>query len=611
MGRVRIAALALAGALFSGGAVAQAPEALAAWDFRPAYALEGRAENLPGRQEDLEAPLPPMFAPQKEAPLFFGQEAADGRPVLREAGAVPEHAFTVEAWLLVHVPGPIGAVTGQFAPDKVEDAGWYLAYHDDACYFGASTAEGPAVLEADGAAMKPWNGWWYQVAAAYDGARLRLYINGEAAGEAELPAPMRAADTEDLAVWAYLNDEPNMQLGNLMQGLWLYDRALDPDAVKARFETLSRRADEGRLFGGRAHYTAGPILQMVQQDRATILWEIDRPATATVYYGGGLSLENTITIDKAARLHEVTLEGLETGRQHYYRVEAETADGTVLDSGRLTFQTAVAEDQPYSYIVIGDTETRPHVNHRLAKALWGERPNFVMNVGDLTDSGRKPRRFEWTHEYLSAMTPLFSRVPVFPVPGNGESDLYWYRHYHALPGGEAYYSFRYGNAEFFMLNSNELILPVTEQYQWLDKALQESTATWKFAAHHHPPYTSDENDYGDTYAKGSAWGDPRVRALVPLYEQYGVDIVFFGHIHSYERTWPLMDGAVRKDNGVVYIQTGGGGGNLENAAPMRTWFMRKFYRGHHYCLLNVHGGTLDYKMYDLDGRLRDAFRIEK
>jgi len=271
----------------------------------------------------------------------------------------------------------------------------------------------------------------------------------------------------------------------------------------------------------------------------------------------------------------------------------------------------VHDASAFSFAVIGDTEARPHINDRLAQAIWGERPHFVINVGDLTDGGQRPHRFEWTLEYFLGLNQLLGRIPTLPVPGNGESDLYWYQHYHALPPPHHYYTFGFGNAEFFLLDSNRPLGPGSDQYDWLDRQLGRSNARWKFVAHHHPAYTSDEDDYGDTWRGGSQLGDANVRGIVPLYEKHSVDIVFFGHLHTYERSWPIADGRVDLDRGVRYIQTGGAGGNLEDFTPTRNWFTTKLYRGHHYCLLNVFGGHLSFQMFDVEGRLRDAFELNK
>jgi hypothetical protein len=102
-----------------------------------------------------------------------------------------------------------------------------------------------------------------------------------------------------------------------------------------------------------------------------------------------------------------------------------------------------------------------------------------------------------------------------------------------------------------------------------------------------------------------------VRPLVPLFEKHGVDIVFFGHLHSYSRIGPIRDNLINRAKGVTYIQTGGAGGNLEDFAPTKTWFSQKLYAGHHYCLINVSDDRLFFKMYDLKGNLRDYHEMRQ
>lgn len=161
-------------------------------------------------------------------------------------------------------------------------------------------------------------------------------------------------------------------------------------------------------------------------------------------------------------------------------------------------------------------------------------------------------------------------------------------------------------------NQKEELKPGGIQYEWLEQELAASSATWKFVAHHHAPFSSDEDDYGDTWEEGETdMGDLKVRELVPLYEQYGVDIVFFGHLHLYERTWPIRDLEVDPEYGVVYLVSGGAGGNLEDTAPSRSWFSTKLYRGHHYSRIDIWGGKLFFKMYDLNGALKDYMELEK
>lgn len=578
------------------------------WGFMPVYTLEGKARNMRGFSERPveETPLlsPPAIAPVR----LLGMMPTERRMGLLDSNSLPEEAFTIELWLLVHVPPQVGALAG--AVDPAAGKGWFVSFYDRDISFGLSAGDSDmeTISVND---VPPW-GRWYHVAATYDGSAMSLYVNGNnLAGSDALSGGVTYPNAAEFEIAAYLKNEPYMGLGNMVHEVRLYNRALSVTDIESRYDEYKTLAMEGRFLVEEMHFTAGPILQNSKKDSMTILWETDRPSSGTVKYRPAKDPEWTeVKSEETSRLHEVALEELKANTPYFYSVVAEGSGGEKLDSGELTFRTAVEEGDAFSFIVIGDTETRPHINDLVAKMAWRERPNFIIVVGDLTDGGFEDSKYEWTHEYLAAMSQLYGRIPVFPAIGNGEADTHWFKYFHSLPGPEVFYTFRYGDAEFFMLNSNLFIGAGTAQYLWLKKKLRESDAEWKFVCHHHPPYSSDENDYGDTYETVSMLGDPRVQSMAPLYERGRVDAVFFGHIHGYERSWPVRRGKAA-GRGVVYVQTGGAGGNLENFAPTRNWFTSKLFRNHHYCLINIFRNKMYFKMYDIDGRLLDFFEITK
>lgn len=107
-------------------------------------------------------------------------------------------------------------------------------------------------------------------------------------------------------------------------------------------------------------------------------------------------------------------------------------------------------------------------------------------------------------------------------------------------------------------------------------------------------------------------GDLRVRNdFVDIYEKHNVDVVFFGHLHSYERTHGIRSNQINSEQGVIYVQTGGGGGNHERASPTRNWFTRKVFSEYHYTMVNIVDNTVTVTVIDADGRMRDQFRLEK
>ncbi|HBE14303.1 MAG TPA: hypothetical protein DCY74_09045, partial [Clostridiales bacterium] len=143
------------------------------------------------------------------------------------------------------------------------------------------------------------------------------------------------------------------------------------------------------------------------------------------------------------------------------------------------------------------------------------------------------------------------------------------------------------------------ILPGSKQYRMLENALASSDVQWKIALHHHPVYVS--SGYYNLVEQKTFTGDPNTTQLRSLYETYGVDLVFNGHIHNYERTMPIYQGQIDTEKGVTYITTGGGGGKLDEAAISRTWFMAETKSRHHYIKIKIWDNTLSLEAIDSTG----------
>ena len=270
----------------------------------------------------------------------------------------------------------------------------------------------------------------------------------------------------------------------------------------------------------------------------TVVWSTTTRARALLAWGSTEACEQRIEPEGTQRIHQVRIDGLQPGTQYFYRAGSSDETGAALQGEIRTFETAPGTDEPIAFTVISDTQDNPPVASALADLAWSQRPDFVLHPGDLTGTGSL--QGDWTNEFFPSMEPLISRVPLYPVLGNHEQNAHWYYDYMALPEPEYYYTFTYGPAQFFMLDANKQLGPDSEQYTWLEKELKASTSRWKFACHHQPVYSSDENDYGNLWKQNtSTRGDLNARKLTSLYDRYGVDIVFNGHIHSYERTWPV------------------------------------------------------------------------
>ncbi len=535
---------------------------------------------------------------------------------------LPKKHFTISAWLSVNTPQSYGGVFSAIQDNGDSEQGIVLGYDTKSFYIGLATEgadDGDGMLTYLSGTTSYEMGRMYHVTATYDGKVLCLYINGKLESSTLAQSgDILYPDSAPVVLGAYKDDNEDILHHGRIRELSVYAQAASAEWVMDDFGHNSDLALASPHIPLDPNFTfkVKPFLQYGTQHSMVITWETSRPSTTTVYWGDhvvgeddDLSLPHKIKGANDAIIHAMSLEGLSPGVGYFYQVESVDTEGQILTSPILTFQSAVEEDIPFAFAVISDTQDNPSVSGQIANMAWEMRPHFVLHPGDLVGTGTNVG--DWRDEFFPSMDLLLSRVPIYPVLGNHEQDARHYYDYMQLPDPEYYYDFKYGNAHFFMLDTNRKVHPGSEQFVWLEKELKRSKAKWKIVCHHHPAFSSDENDYGDMWKGPSSHGDLRVRELTTLYDKYNVDLVWNGHIHSYERTWPLNKGRVVEEKGTTYMITGGGGGGLETPGPVRPWFQNNVRRGHHWCYVAVNGGTLEIKAFDLEGRMFDVAKLKK
>jgi len=554
--------------------------------------------------------------PMGESMRFFGPKTGVllARDFKDAKQFLPEGPFTVSAWVSVERRRQWGSVLSVIQDNGSAESGWILGYSNRNFYFGLSTQgadDGDGKMTYLNGDTEYELGRLYHVTAVYDGKTMLLYVNGKLDGSSrEQNGPILYPESAPYCIGVYRDDDENHPHHGRIRDVAVYDLAARGKWVAKQFKQSERLASLEPNTNIKFELRVPPYLQMATKDSIVVSWETTRPSSTKVSYGETNKVEKSASGPDKKLIHHVTLEGLKPNTQYFYRAVS-TSGEEKITAEVLTFQTAPNFDTPYAFAVISDTQGNPKVSSQIAKLAWAQRPSFLIHPGDLVSTGTDDTH--WTDQFFPSMHELIGRVPMYPVLGNHELNAGNYYDYMVLPAPEYFYEFNYGNAHFFMIDSNKKVAPGSEQFIWLDKALSISKAKWKFVVHHHPPFSSDENDYGDLWKSNrSTRGDARVRKLTQLYDEHGVDIVFNGHIHSYERTWPLKSGEpVAAGKGTIYMITGGGGGHLETPGPFRPKFQNNVKRGHHYSMVHVNGGELELKSFDLEGRLFDTMKLVK
>jgi hypothetical protein len=299
------------------------------------------------------------------------------------------------------------------------------------------------------------------------------------------------------------------------------------------------------------------------------------------------------------------------------------------DSGTVEPDSGVTPPPPppppgseITFVAMGDTKSGIDVCQQNFETMLNLDPNAigVFFTGDLTSDGEAG---QW-HDFVSGCVDLggggkvrrdlsdwnSNYMRLVGVVGNHDTHASdWLSNWNNYLSGQAnlgtkgaVFSMIHGNAQFIVLDSTGDAMSTSNQTAELENMLAgaPSTVKWRFVFYHHPIYTCS---YKSPWGSGTKWAR--------VFEQYGVDMVFNGHAHVYERSCPMkLNSATSKmdcqqdgaPGGVVYVTTGGAGagpgsGSFDSSSRSASGddydcgqTLKMAYgdsKGHHYCHITV------------------------
>jgi hypothetical protein len=391
------------------------------------------------------------------------------------------------------------------------------------------------------------------------------------------------------------------------------------------------------------------------------------------------------------RVYHLSLTGLEPGKPFGYRINHDQK--AVFQAEGLAPRSA---DQNQRFVVFGDCGANSAEQKAIAFQAFQAKPHYVMITGDLVyDKGR-------ISEYRTNFWPIYNAETASPsegapllrstlfiaTPGNHDiasRDLaktpdglaYFYYWFQPLNGpvaaegsslvapvvgpeetkkaflagaGKAFprmanFSFDYGNVHWTVLDANATV-------DWTDRALQDwvakdlasaQNAAWRFVSFHQPGFSSSKKHFDEQY----------MRILSPVFEAGKVDLVFSGHVHNYQRSYPMTfvparengarptlgpDGKLSKarhvdgkwtldksfdgkldttPQGVIYVVSGAGGQGLYNPeqqddpASWQEFTFMHISKVHSLTVVDVEGRGLTLRQLTAEGDEVDRFTVTK
>ena len=312
---------------------------------------------------------------------------------------------------------------------------------------------------------------------------------------------------------------------------------------------------------------AGPYSLKVATESAIIAWE-----------------EKTCI--NTLRHVEVSVSGLSPGTRYAYRVNGAKQDGRLV--------TAPADDTPFSFFIVSDTRAGEAIAGQIAEQMLELDPDaaFFIHAGDMVMDQYSQE--SWQTDWWNPLSELLLHFSVYPVMGNHEEGSPWYsRYFSSLGGNDFNYSFNWGRTHFVVLDVNQESFVTGELLAWLTNDLQEhGDADFIVVCHHLPPYASTpDGDGGTGFIQDN---------LVPLYEQYGVDLVVSGDVHCYQH---------HAKNNIHYLISAGGGSRLYDYGVPLDSMTLNLSKSYNYIRCQVEDTSMQVTTYNLEGSVLDRFDL--
>eukprot|EP00002_Diphylleia_rotans_P000513 TRINITY_DN1026_c0_g1_i1.p1 TRINITY_DN1026_c0_g1~~TRINITY_DN1026_c0_g1_i1.p1 ORF type:complete len:583 (-),score=112.84 TRINITY_DN1026_c0_g1_i1:288-2036(-) len=317
-------------------------------------------------------------------------------------------------------------------------------------------------------------------------------------------------------------------------------------------------------------------------------------------------------------LHDVLLDNLRPQTTYYYSY----GHSNEVFSDIFSFRTApeIGYNGPIQFAAFGDIgmSEAPGAQSTVDGILrTADETDFVLLFGDI--SYALGRGYTW-EQYMNFMEPLATRVPVMVSIGNheycyldqstkdpsgatgngfhpdwgnygndggGECGVPTYYRFHMpeVSNGNSlfWYSFNYGNVHIIQFSTEHDFLPGSPMYQWLESdllAVNRSITPWVIVTGHRPMYNSEK------YLDDFRVAENMQIALEDLFVNHGVDLLLYGHYHSYERTCRVYRNKC-DPKGLIHITVGSAGAGLDTAGYFNVEWSEYAAQEHGYSRLYV------------------------
>ncbi|TKR62171.1 hypothetical protein L596_026165 [Steinernema carpocapsae] len=292
------------------------------------------------------------------------------------------------------------------------------------------------------------------------------------------------------------------------------------------------------------------------------------PATPFVKYGSSqYTLDRTVIgvashfsdggDQKIVRyVYRAKMRNLQPETEYFYKV------GSTLGYSQIfSFKTFPSSNAPVRVCIFGDMGFEGGQFDDLINGV-NKYYDMVIHIGDIAYDldGKNGNTGD---DFMRKIEPVASKIPYMVIPGNHEkwNNYNHYKHRFTMPDNGTprkegfFYSFDVGFVHFVGITNEFYAQKWTdyaqEQFHWLEQDLKKTQKPWIISLQHRPMYCSNDrgnNDCENEDNKAIRNGASGLPGLETPLSKNGVDLSFFGHMHSYERMWPVFRDKVYRDN---------------------------------------------------------------
>ena len=365
----------------------------------------------------------------------------------------------------------------------------------------------------------------------------------------------------------------------------------------------------------------GPILQCLRSRSVWIMWESASPGQGEVICEPEDGSPLRIAERGEAKVHRIRLGDLAPETHYTYRCFLSGEE-----QGGGSFTTAPErEDGEVFFFVCSDTgepveDTTGNLEVLFSRIREGG-PDFVLHAGDFTQYSN------FREGFLEPWSLILGEVMLYTAPGNHETMV-------EGPGvftktmittddnpddyRETTYSFDWGPLHVVVLDTvdfGRISDLADKEREFMEEDFASSAGKpWRIMVTHYPPYTATSKHQRHS-SLVEEW-------IVTLCRKYEVDLLFCGHVHSYQRSLPLRGGQrgptpyglefFRDPQATVMVTTGAGREvyPLDWREPCR--WLAKGIEAFSYAVVKADRRRLSLEAVDLlTGEVIDRFTIEK